>query len=201
MALNELYDRIDRLRGRTAGFLGRTFAVLVPLVEQNGTIYLLYEVRAQALSQPGEVCFPGGRMEGTETPEGCALRETREELGLSAVQIIAPLDRLTNQRGILIHPFLGRVSDYHQLSPSPAEVKETFLVPLDFFLRTPPQCYTYTLLPQVDEDFPYDQIGFPQGYPWQKGQVQVPIYRWEGRAIWGLTGRITARLAELLRET
>ena len=50
--------------------------------------------------------------------------------------------------------------------------------------------------PGWGEDFPYDRIGFPQGYRWRGGRVEVPIYAWEGRAIWGLTGRITRRLLE-----
>ena len=48
----------------------------------------------------------------------------------------------------------------------------------------------------MGEDFPYARIGFPQGYRWRGGRVEVPIYAWEGRAIWGLTGRITRRLLE-----
>ena len=40
------------------------YAVLVPLVEWQGEPYLLLEVRSETLNrQPGEVCFPGGRME------------------------------------------------------------------------------------------------------------------------------------------
>ena len=62
-------------------------------------------------------------------------------------------------------------------------------------LRTP-EVYAYPLEPRVGEDFPYARIGFPQGYRWRGGRVEVPIYAWEGRAIWGLTGRITRRLLE-----
>ena len=51
--------------------------MLVPLVERPEGLCLLYEVRADTLGrQPGEVCFPGGKMEGAESPESCALRET-----------------------------------------------------------------------------------------------------------------------------
>lgn len=54
------------LHTRTPGLMDakRAYAVLVPLVEKGGELFLLYEVRAKALRrQPGEVCFPGGRME------------------------------------------------------------------------------------------------------------------------------------------
>ena len=74
---------IPRLSGAKAAF-----AVLVPLVYEKGEPSLLFEVRADTLNrQPGEVCFPGGRMEGGETPLQCALRETEEELSLPAASI------------------------------------------------------------------------------------------------------------------
>ncbi|GAE44688.1 hypothetical nudix hydrolase YeaB [Mesobacillus boroniphilus JCM 21738] len=38
------------------------FAVLLPLVEVNGDVHILFEVRSLKMRrQPGEVCFPGGR--------------------------------------------------------------------------------------------------------------------------------------------
>lgn len=75
-------------------------------------------------------------------------------------------------------------------------MKETFFVPVDWLRAHPPEVYAYPLEPRVGEDFPYARIGFPQGYRWRGGRVEVPIYAWEGRAIWGLTGRITRRLLE-----
>ncbi|MCI9295309.1 MAG: CoA pyrophosphatase, partial [Lawsonibacter sp.] len=33
----------------------------------------------------------------------------------------------------------------------------------------------------------------------QNGRENVPVYPWEGRAIWGLTGRITRNLISLLQ--
>ena len=65
------------------------YAVLLPLVEQDGKLCLLYETRAETLvgHQPGEVCFPGGHIEVGETPEQCALLETEELEELAVVQM------------------------------------------------------------------------------------------------------------------
>ena len=74
------------------------YAVLVPLVERPEGLCLLYEVRADTLGrQPGEVCFPGGRLEPGEDAVSCALRETWEELGIPrpAVEVVAELDWIT----------------------------------------------------------------------------------------------------------
>ena len=68
-----------------------------------------------------------------------------------------------------------------------------------FFLEHPPQVYGYDMVPDVGEDFPYDRIGFPQGYPWRRGRVEVPLYQWEGRAIWGMTARTVRNLMEGMR--
>ena len=175
------------------------YAVLVPLVEYEGKWNLLYEVRASSLKrQPGEVCFPGGRVEAGESPETCALRETWEELGIpqSAVELIAPLDLLTHQGGFVMYPFLGVVDPAAAVCPSPAEVKEVFTVPVDWLLAHPPTVYGYDLVPQVGADFPYERVGHSKGYRWRGGKVTVPIYDWPDHPIWGLTGRITRRLLE-----
>lgn len=175
------------------------YAVLVPLVKRPEGLCLLYEVRAETLGrQPGEVCFPGGKMEGGESPEACALRETWEELAIppEAVEVIAPLDLVTHQGGFVMHPILGLVDAAAPVRPSPAEVKEIFYTPVDWLLAHPPAVYEYDLIPQVGEDFPYDRIGFSKGYRWRGGKVTVPVYDWPGHPIWGLTGRITRHLLE-----
>ena len=70
------------------------YAVLTPLVDVNGELHLLYEVRADHMRrQPGEVCFPGGKLETCESAEQCAVRETAEELSIppSDIQIIGTI--------------------------------------------------------------------------------------------------------------
>lgn len=193
-----------KLMGRTPGLLGVAthYAVLVPLVEWAGDLYLLFEVRADSLDrQPGETCFPGGRMELGEGVTACAFRETWEELGIppSAIRPFARLDDVYHQGNYLMHPVVAQVDAgaVINMTPNPDEVKETFLVPVRFFEETPPQIYTYPLEPQVGEDFPYDLIGFPGGYPWKGGWGEVPIWKYKGHPVWGLTGRI---VKSLLRE-
>lgn len=195
------------LQNREPGLMDATgrYAVLVPLAQGPKGPSLLYEVRAKTLRrQPGEVCFPGGRLEKGERPEQCALRELEEELAIppAAVQVLGRLDFIAHRANFIMYPILGWVEDWgiSRLSPSPAEVEETFFVPLSHLKQNPPLEYTYQLMPAPAENFPYDVIGIPRDYKWQPGGENVPVYPWEGRAIWGLTGRITRHLLQLLGE-
>jgi coenzyme A diphosphatase NUDT7 len=196
----ELEALSRRFGNREPGLLGakHSYAVLCPLVERPDGLHLLYEVRAANLRQGGEVCFPGGRMEPGETPEACALRETEEELSIcrEEVRLLGTPDFICNQRGFLLRPVLGVVSPagFAQMRPSPAEVAEAFTVPLAFFRETPPEVWTYRLTPQVPEEFPYEAVGVSRNYPWAGGEVEVPVWYWQGRAVWGMTARITKSL-------
>lgn len=200
--MNETLQQLQsRFRGREPGLLGASasYAVLCPLVERPDGLHLLFEVRAAQVRQGGEVCFPGGRMEAGEDDAACALRETEEELAIppSSVTVLGRPDFLCSQRGFLLRPVLGLVSAAGMacLHPSPAEVADTFTVPLDFFRQTPPQVYSYDLIPQVPEDFPYASVGITPAYPWGRGRMEVPVWHWEGRVIWGMTARIVRSLA------
>lgn len=187
-----------RFGGHEPGLLGapHSYAVLCPLVERPDGLHLLFEVRAANLRQGGEVCFPGGQRELGESVEDCALRETWEELAIppAAVTVLGTPDFICNQRGFLLRPVLGLVSaaGFAAMTPSPAEVAETFTAPLAFFRDTEPELYRYDLAPQVPETFPYEAVGIPRNYPWARGQAVVPVWHWQGHVIWGMTARITA---------
>ena len=201
--MTELERMLQTREPRLMDASGR-YAVLVPLVKKEDGLYLLYEVRARTMRrQPGEVCFPGGRMEGEETPEACALRETEEELSIppSAVRVLGRLDFIAHRANFIMYPILALVEGeaVERMSLNPGEVDETFLVPLDHLLETRPLEYEYQLLPQPGEDFPYETVGIPRDYRWQRGRENVPVYPWQGHAIWGLTGRITRHLMVLIR--
>ena len=106
----------DYFSHRELGIQGAVgeYAILVPLVQWEGKLCLLFETRAETLvgHQPGEVCFPGGRREAGEKPVDTALRETWEEIGIppEAIEILAPLDVIQDISDRVIYPFLGLVS-------------------------------------------------------------------------------------------
>ena len=186
------------------GLMGarRTYAVLCPFLEREDGPHLLFEVRSATVRQAGEVCFPGGLREEGESYTDCALRETEEELAIpqSEITLLGQSDFVCGQRGFLLQPVLGLVSPegLAAMRPSPDEVAEVFTVPVEFFRTTPPEVYTYTLTPNVPEDFPYESVGISRDYPWAKGRVEVPVWHWQGRVIWGLTARIVMDLCKHL---
>ncbi len=182
----------------------RYYSVLVPLVERHGELHLLYEVRAETLrTQPGQVSFPGGRIEEGETPEECAIRESCEELCItpSNIRIISPLDYLHTYSNFTMYPFLG-VIDYNacaSVTASRDEVKEIFFVPLSYLMDTEPLVYNSDVYPKIPESFPYEKINEDNGYHWRKGVTSIPIYQYEGYAIWGLTALITQDLINKMK--
>ena len=202
---------LEHLRRRYAdhvpGLLGarHSYAVLCPLVERPDGLHLLFEVRSAALHrQPGEVCFPGGRMEAGETPEQCALRETWEELGIPPedIQLLGRADFLHLRSEALMHPVLGQVAPaaLERLRLNPAEVRQTFLVSLDWLAAHPPEVYRYPLLPVGAEQFPYARVQAPPDYRWTPGQAEVPVYDGLPYPLWGLTARITRHVVQRATE-
>ena len=197
----------EKVPAHTPGLLdGKgAFAVLVPLVQREDGLHVLYEVRALTLRrQPGEVCFPGGHIEVGETPEQCALRETEEELGIpmDKIRVLGRLDFIAHRANFIMYPILalvdGETAD--SMSICEAEVGETFEVPLSHLLTTEPIEYDYELIPTPARNFPYEILNIPRDYKWQIGSENVPVYPWQGHAIWGLTGRITRHLVRMVRQ-
>ena len=180
------------------------FAVLVPLVERPEGLCILYEVRAEGIRQPREVCFPGGKMEVGEDAIACALRETWEELGIpaEAIEVIAPMDYLYLRNDSAMYPVLGHVDSkaVDNLVASEAEVADTFLVPVKWLQEHPPTLYRYPLRPMVGEDFPYETVQIARDYPWGNGRMEVPVYEGLPYPLWGLTARITYYFLKSLEE-
>lgn len=76
---------------------GRRSAVLILLGEEESGPTVLITERSHTLrAHAGQPSFPGGRLEGAESPVAAALRETAEETGLdpAGVQVVAVLPDL-----------------------------------------------------------------------------------------------------------
>ncbi|MBR3147067.1 MAG: CoA pyrophosphatase [Eubacterium sp.] len=191
---------------RTPGVIGRHrfYAVLVPFCLQSDTLSLLYEVRSGSVSQPGEICFPGGHMEEGETPEECAVRETCEELGIgrNAVEVIGQGDTLYGNGNFTLYTFIGKIDPgaLNTAEPDDSEVGEIFFVPLDRLLEETPEHYGEKMRAEIDTHFPYDKVGIGRDYSWRTPSNDIPVYDIDGRVIWGLTGRITENVIETLKK-
>ncbi len=113
-------------------------AVLVPLVERRGGITVLLTQRTEHLDDhPGQISFPGGRVEaGDAGPVETALREAEEEIGLGRrhVEVLGQLERYDTVTGFRITPVVGMVAPGFSLKLDPFEVSEAFEVPLSFIL-------------------------------------------------------------------
>jgi 8-oxo-dGTP pyrophosphatase MutT (NUDIX family) len=115
----------------------RPAAVLVPVIDHPEPTVLLTQ-RAQHLpDHPGQVSFPGGKIEKADTsPLESALREAHEEIGLDrkAVTPLGYLDLYMTTLGYRIVPVIARVAPGFSLTLNTAEVDATFEVPLAFLM-------------------------------------------------------------------
>ena len=198
------------MKDRTPGDVGKrkNCAVLIPLVEIDGELHVLYTQRSSRLkTQPGDVCFPGGVMEPGETPLQCAVRETEEEIGIpiDKIRVIGQFDSIYEVRNITMHTIIGVIEqeDLQLLNPNPDEVAKVFTVPYRFFEEVEPYIYEYDVVQKVD-DFPYEEMGVNPDYKWRVGRNLVPIWHYgEGedrQLLWGLTALITLWLKQKLEE-
>jgi 8-oxo-dGTP pyrophosphatase MutT (NUDIX family) len=84
-------------------------------------------------SNPGEIAFPGGRVEPGESPLGAALREAFEEVALdpSAVRLLGELPAVSRvSRPEPIAAFVVAVAGEPLLTPNPDEVDDILITPL-----------------------------------------------------------------------
>ncbi len=117
----------------------RPAAVLVPLVNRDGELTVLLTRRSDEMpSHPGQVAFPGGKIDpGDDGPVGAALRETHEETGLERkfVETCGFLDVYQTRTGFRICPVVALVKPGFSLQPEEGEVAEIFEVPLGFLMN------------------------------------------------------------------
>jgi 8-oxo-dGTP pyrophosphatase MutT (NUDIX family) len=158
-------------------------AVLFPLIERGAELHVLLTQRTDHLDDhPGQISFPGGRAEPSDTGlRHTALRETQEEIGLAAESIVIAgyLEPLAVITGFAVAPVVGFVAGDARFTLDPFEVADIFEVPLEFFM----------------DDVNHQQIertvhGFTMSFS---------EYHFEERRIWGATAMIIRNLTNLLK--
>ena len=114
-------------------------SVLFPIVlREYGPSVLLTQRTDDLRDHPGQISFPGGRVEPEDvSPAHTALREAQEEIGLSSahVEIIGYLPEYFTVTGYRITPVVALVTPPFDLRPDPREVAEVFEVPLAFLMN------------------------------------------------------------------
>lgn len=162
----------------------RAAAVLVGLVPRPDGVSVILTRRTSGLrDHAGQIAFPGGKIDaGDATPADAAIREAWEEIGLDAsrIEILGHLGAYLTRTGFRIIPVVAKVSPPFTLRLNPAEVVESFEVPLAFLMR--PDNYRRAEREWLDATRSFYVIDFGR------------------HAIWGVTAGILRTFYEALRD-
>jgi 8-oxo-dGTP pyrophosphatase MutT (NUDIX family) len=204
MNLEYIKNKLSKRRGKPLGIIDN-YAVLVPLLCINDEVRVLFQVRSYNLDvQPGEVCFPGGKVEQGESFQEAAVRETHEELGINRdnIEVIGKLDYVVTPYNFNIYPFVGILQDVdiNKININKDEVEEIFTVPINFFKNTTPLNYFIKLKTEPQEDFPFNMIENGRDYKWRTGTYPVYFYQYKDYTIWGMTARITKNFIDIISD-
>lgn len=157
-------------------------AVLIPIVMRpTGLTVLLTQRTAHLNDHAGQVSFPGGRVEETDSDRiHTALREAGEEVGLDTgqIEILGSLPDFLTGSGFVVTPVVGLVQPPLNLKLDDFEVAEVFEPPLSFL---------------IDET------------NWQRGSIEREgrqhhywAMPWQGYYIWGITAAILVNFRRYL---
>ena len=171
--------------------LPATHVVMIPLIEKDNTLYVLFEVRNGNISQGGEICFPGGRIEEGETPRSALAREVREELLLEEeqIQILDPLPDIYTTRRSQVRVYTGVIRDYRD-TYDPGETEKILLIKLEDLINMKPEIHHVPMRPEFGDDFPFSLIPHGREYPFRTRTEAFYFYTLGEYTVWGLTGRI-----------
>jgi 8-oxo-dGTP pyrophosphatase MutT (NUDIX family) len=138
MAPRSDYDLNPELKGELAGAQPRPAAVLVPIIARPEGLTVLLTQRPDTMpTHAGQIAFPGGKMDNSDTtPVDTALREAEEEVGLNRrhVEVLGFLDSYQTGTSFRIVPVVSLVDPGFSLKVDRREVVDAFEVPFAFLM-------------------------------------------------------------------
>lgn len=159
----------------------RAAAVLIAVTDRPQPGVLLTQRTGDLRTHAGQVAFPGGSIDPTDSGVvDAALREATEEIALPAgsAEVVATLDRYHTVTGFEVTPVLATVPADLPLIPEPREVEAIFEVPLSFLL---------------------DTANHGRGSRWHEGRERHYYEMiFDERRIWGATAAMIVNLAQRL---
>ncbi|MBV9932408.1 MAG: CoA pyrophosphatase [Alphaproteobacteria bacterium] len=156
-------------------------AVLVPVVDRAEPTIIFTERPKTMRKHPGQVSFPGGRIDpGDDGPVAAALREAEEEIGLGRawIEVIGTTDRYRTVTGFEVTPVVAAVRPGFILRPQADEVADVFEAPLRFVLDPARQAV--------------------RTVEWRGRERRYYEILWDGRRIWGATAAMLVNLSRRL---
>ncbi|WP_296677609.1 CoA pyrophosphatase [Novosphingobium sp.] len=156
----------------------RPAAVLAAITERERPGFLLIHRPSNMRSHPGQVAFPGGKIDPGEDAVEAALREANEELGIDPAQVtvIGPSDVYRTGTGYAVTPVIAVVPPDLELRPNPTEVAKWFEAPVEYVF---------------DSANHQRQSAF-----WAGAERHYLEIMWNEHRIWGVTAAIIANLAK-----
>ena len=156
-------------------------AVLIAVTDRADPGVILTQRTDTMSRHPGQIAFPGGRIDPGEDVVTAALREAEEEIALprDEVRVIGEADSYRTVTGFQVTPVIGIIPPDLVFTPSEAEVASVFEVPLAFLL---------------------DEANHVEAtLEWQGHDRHYYEIMWSERRIWGATAAMIVNLARRLR--
>jgi 8-oxo-dGTP pyrophosphatase MutT (NUDIX family) len=160
-------------------------AVLVSLFETKGKLHFCLTRRSKKLKHhPGQISFPGGRQDKSDTSvQYTALREMEEETGISpsGIEIIGNLSEIyIPVSNFIIYPVVGFMNNTKPFRANTHEVEEIIALPVS--------------------DFLIEKHLMVETFITTSGRTPSPCYKINGYTIWGATAMIIAEFSLLLKQ-
>lgn len=212
--LKKSFPEIIDISGREEFF---NSSVLIPLIFINAEYHFIFQKRSKNISQAGEICFPGGKIDYQidKNSRETALREIYEEFSIKKekIDIIGRMNTVFSPIGAMVDGYVGvlNIKDLEDIKINISEVEYIFTVPVSYFEKNTGEKYYVNIKAHpsiINRDgkeiklLPYDKLNLPQTYwkPWGNYRHSIYVYKYKEEVIWGLTARFIFDIIKMLKE-